>query len=217
MHTARSSAVVERPVILTSVALLAAAIGGVALGVGTQVLQGHLPGAWSVLANSAVAWALAAFLIGMAMPTLEAAIFGGALSLVVASVSYYGAVDWFEGSRSGLRSTVIWSAAGIVAGAVFAAAGYVMVRVPRYRAAALGLVTGALIGEGGYLIWRVGNVALRPAGVVELVLGLGAAVAAGLGARRRDTPLALIAAVVVSTVMLMALATKVINAAFLAT
>ena len=36
-------------------------VTGAVLGIGTQVLQGALPGGWGVLANSGVMWAFGAF------------------------------------------------------------------------------------------------------------------------------------------------------------
>lgn len=99
-------------------------VTGAVLGIGTQILQGALPGGWGVLANSGVMWALGAFALGYLLPTRRWAVVGGAVQLVVASCTYYVAVDWFEGIRSGPHGAVIWSAAGIVAGTVFGFAGH---------------------------------------------------------------------------------------------
>jgi Family of unknown function (DUF6518) len=141
---------------------------GLVLGVGTQVLQGVLPDRWSVLANSGVVWAIGAFALGAILPDLRSAAVGGAIELVIASCIFYVAVDWFEGSSSNPRSAIVWSCAGIVAGSVFGAAGYLARRSAIWRDPAWAFVGGAIAAEGLYLTWQVGTAALRPAGFVEL-------------------------------------------------
>jgi uncharacterized protein DUF6518 len=148
-----------------------AVLAGLVVGIGTQALQGVLPGSWGVLANSGVAWALCAFAIGTVMPSDRAAALGGAVAMVLASVSYYQAVEWFEGTSSNLRSTVIWSLAGVVAGPVFGVAGRWVRARSDVRWLALAPVAGILLAEGGHLLWFVGVDELWPAGVVEVALG----------------------------------------------
>ena len=104
----RRSATVVAPTLLAAVVVM---VGGLALGIGTQVLQGVLPGSWGVIANSGTAWALGAFAVGALLPSDRAAAIGGAAAMVLASVSYHAAVDWFEGSSSNGRSALIWSIA----------------------------------------------------------------------------------------------------------
>jgi len=157
----------HRPIVVLAVAIAA----GAALGIGTQVLQGWLPGAWGVVANSGVAWAVAAFGLGMLVATDRLAAPAGAVALVVAAVSYYRAVEWFEHSSSGPKGAILWSVAGVVAGPVFAVAGRWGRMVPARRAFAWALVAGTLVGEGVHLLWFVGRGGLWPAGLVELVLG----------------------------------------------
>jgi Family of unknown function (DUF6518) len=152
-------------------------VAGLVLGIGTQILQGVLPDRWGVLANSGVVWAVGALALGSILPDVRSAAIGGAIELVIASCIFYVAVDWFEGSSSNPRSAIIWSCAGIVAGSVFGAAGYLARRSPVWRDPAWTFVAGAIAGEGVYLTWRVGNTTLRPAGLVEL--GIAAAVLAG--------------------------------------
>lgn len=150
------------------IAIIAAA--GLAIGTITQVLQGFLPDGWGVLANSGVMWALMAFALGAALPNERLAAAGGASALVIASTVYYAAVDWFEGTGSDPRSAIIWSAAGIVAGPVFAIAGHWCFHRAGWRYHALALVGGVLFGEGTHLGWLAGNPGLRPAGIVELAI-----------------------------------------------
>jgi hypothetical protein len=148
-----------------------AVLGGLVVGIGTQELQGVLPGSWGVIANSGVAWALCAFAIGTLMPSDPAAIVGGATAMVLASVSYYWAADRFEGVSSNGRSALIWSVAGLVAGPAFGVAGRWVRSRRDMRWLALAPVAGVLIAEGGHLLWFVGVDDLWPAGVVELTLG----------------------------------------------
>lgn len=164
----RRSATVVAPTLLAAVVVL---VGGLALGIGTQVLQGVLPGSWGVIANSGTAWALGAFAVGALLPSDRAAAIGGAAAMVLASVSYHAAVDWFEGSSSNGRSALIWSIAGLVAGSAFGLAGRWCRTRPERRWLALAPVAGVLLGEGLHLVRYVGVSDLRTAGVVELVMG----------------------------------------------
>jgi len=153
------------------VAASVAVLTGLAVGIGTQVLQGVLPGSWGVVANSGVAWALGAFAVGMAMPSARAGALCGATAMVLATLSYYWAVDWFEGISSGSRGALVWSVAGLVAGPAFGFAGHVARMQPDRRGVALAPVAGIFVGEGTHLLWFVGVDHLWPAGVVEVVLG----------------------------------------------
>ena len=121
---------------------------GLALGIGTQILQGVLPDRWSVLANSGVVWALSAFTLGAILRDVRSAAIGGAIELVIASCVFYVAVNWFEGSSSNPRSALIWSCVGIAAGSVFGAAGYLVRRSAPWRDPAWAFVAGAIAAEG---------------------------------------------------------------------
>lgn len=171
--TARSVALVERPHRARIVsALAAAALTGVALGLGTQVLQGWLRGSTAVLANSGGVWALVVFALGLTMPSPRTAAIGGAIALITTSFSYYVAADWFEHTGFAPRTVVVWSVAGIVAGSAFGLAGFVARHSRQHRLSAWALVAGVLIGEGVHLTWYVGNAQLRPAGITELALAM---------------------------------------------
>lgn len=63
LHPVRTSSSIVSPFVAPFVAVA----GGLALGIGTQVLQGELPGSWGVLANSGTAWAFGAFAVGASM------------------------------------------------------------------------------------------------------------------------------------------------------
>ncbi len=149
---------------------IAVVAAGMALGIGTQILQGLLPDSWGVLANSTAAWAVAAFALGAHMSNVRAAAIGGAMQLVIASCAFYMAVDWFEGSSSGPKGAIVWSCAGIIAGPIFGAAGFRARHSLAWRRPAFALVAGTIAGEAVHVTWFTGNAALRPAGAAELVI-----------------------------------------------
>lgn len=193
-----------------ALAVAIAVLGGLVVGIGTQELQGVLPGSWGVIANSGVAWALCAFAIGVVMPTDRAAALGGATAMVLASCSYYWAVDWSEGITSDARSAAIWSLAGLVAGPAFGVAGHWVRTRADLRWLALAPVAGVLVAEGAHLLWFVGVDHLWPAGVVEMTLGAAITAVCVLRDRR---PLVVLG-VVASAVALHHLAYELIGAGF---
>lgn len=197
----------------TVIAFASAVVAGIALGVVTQILQGSLSGSSAVLANSGTVWVLVAFTVGLVMPSSRVvAAVGGAMCLVAASISYYVAVDVFEGVTSSPRSAIIWSVAGIVAGASFGVAGFISRHSQRHRSSAWALLAGALIGEGIHLTWRAGNDQLRVAGLVELAV---AAIIAIVMLRRRRSAIR-VAAITSAAALATLLATSVINEVFAA-
>lgn len=103
------------------------------------------------------------------LPNARRAAAGGATELVIASIVFYAAVDYFEGNSSDSSRAIIWSAAGIVVGSVFAVAGHWFAHRPEWRSGTLALVSGVLFGEGIHLTQFVDNTDLRPAGIIELV------------------------------------------------
>jgi hypothetical protein len=167
--------------------------GGLAVGIATQILQGVLPGNWNVLANSGVAWAIGAFLLGMLLWSDVTAAVAGGLAMAVAAISYYWAVEWFEGIESDGTGARIWAAAGLVAGPFFGVAGRWFRARPGWRWLALAPVAGILLGEGVHLIWFVDRDELRPAGVFELVLAALVAAWCLWRDRRRPVVLGLVA------------------------
>jgi len=162
-----------------------------------------------VLANSGVMWSLAAVVVGLLMPSARAAIAGGAASMVTASISYYWAVDWFEGIASNARSTLIWSAVGIVAGGAFGLVGWLVRHDVERRWTALALIAGLLLGEGRHLVSVVER--LRPAGLVQLVLAVALAIVCVRRAARPHVALAFVAVGAVGY----ATAARLVDAAFM--
>lgn len=167
--------------------LLTGLVAGALLGILTQIGQGALPDdAAALLANSGGAWLVAAFAVGALMSSTERAAIAGAVTLVVASFTFYEAVDLFEGVGSDHRGALIWAAAGSVAGPVFAVAGFWARRSPGLRPISLALLSGVLIAEAMHLLWWVGIDTLHGVAVVELLIGAGVlAVAVRLAGLRR--------------------------------
>ena len=198
--------------VTASIALAGAVLAGVALGFGTQALQGSLGGSSAVLANSGAVWVIAAFAVGLVMSSGRLACIGGATCLVAAPISYYIAVDWFEGIASAFRGPAIWATAGVIAGSTFGLAGYLARHDTRHRRSAWALLAGVLIGEGIHLTWHAGNNELRPAGIVELAI---AALLATLILRWEKTT-ALTAATMATATVITLVAISLINTVFAA-
>ena len=181
----------SRAVVTTASAIAVSLAAGAAIGIGTQVLQGVLPGGWGVLANSGVMWALGAVLVGLLMPSDRVAVVAGALAMATASYSYSAAVEWFEHSASNGSGAAMWAKAGLLAGPCFAVAGRA-VRVGGHRRwVAVAAFAGTLAAEGVHLIWLVGVDNLRIAGLVELAVGAVLLAVGVLRSRNRFLPVAI--------------------------
>ena len=162
-------------------------VAGLAIGVGTQILQGMLPRNVGQLSNSGAVWALGAAAVGAAMRSDRLAAAAGGIALVIASYSYYGAVDWFERIGSNGQGAKMWAVIGLAVGPFFGVLGRWIRVDPSRRWPALAAVAGVLIGEGAELVWFVGVDDLWPAGITEMTIGaiIGAVAAAVSG---RDRP-----------------------------
>ena len=146
-------------------------VAGLTIGVGTQILQGLLPRNIGQLSNSGAVWALGAVVVGAAMRSERLAAAAGGAALVIASYSYYGAVDRFEHLGSNGTSARMWAVIGLAVGPVFGVLGqWIRVDATR-RWAALAVIAGVLIGEGAELVWFVGVHDLWPAGISEMTIG----------------------------------------------
>lgn len=178
-------------------ALVTGLAAGTLLGVLTQVGQGALPDGMSpLLANSAGAWAAAAFAVGAALSDPGRAALAGAATLVSASVAYYAAVAGLEGIDTGSRGAVIWGVAGLVAGPAFAVAGHAARQDRRWRPVALAVVGGVLIAEAMHSLWWAGVDGMRAVGAVEMTIGIATSVVALATATRRQWPAVVAAAAI---------------------
>lgn len=111
----------------TIVALVAAVLSGIALGVGDLHWNLVAPSAWSVVANSAAAWATAAFLLALVLRTgpVRSAVAGVVMLAVAVEAYYAAAVYWNVGSTAILTSTTaqFWLMLSVATGVVFGVAG----------------------------------------------------------------------------------------------
>ncbi len=182
--TSPSSSGALRPPVPTSApgVLGTAALAGLALGVLDLLLQRTLPYPLADLANSSAVWALVAFLLGAWLRPApgEAARAGavlvavaGAVSLVVAVQAYYlAAVVTDVASVARLTSvpTLTWMLFGVLAGAVFAAAGtWSRDADPARAALGLALPAAVLLAES-WLRLSWGGTAVLTAALAGVVL-----------------------------------------------
>ncbi|MDK1472525.1 DUF6518 family protein [Streptomyces sp. 549] len=132
---------------------VAATLGGLLLGVLTNLAQGWLPGAWNQIANSGAVWAAAAFAAGALLfrqgPPLRAAI-GGAGAELGLVLGYYGYAEFVRGGAGGLLFPLVWLGMALVAGPLFGVAGlwWRSSRDTRRRVAALAAFAGLFGMEG---------------------------------------------------------------------
>ncbi|GAA0572274.1 hypothetical protein GCM10010172_66010 [Paractinoplanes ferrugineus] len=135
---------------------------GVLLGVVDLLLQRGLPYPWANLANSSAVWALGAFGIGWWLRGgWWRSALAGIVLLVVAVEAYYLAavVVLNDDARTLWSSTaVMWSFFGVLAGALFGAAGGLSHdRRPWRRAIAVAMPGAVLLAESAVLVDRSGN------------------------------------------------------------
>jgi len=146
-------------------------VAGLTIGVGTQILQGVLPRNLGQLSNSGAVWAIGSAVVGAAMRSDRVAAAAGGITLVIASYSYYAAVDRFEHIASNGTSARMWAVIGLAAGPFFGLLGrWIRVDATK-RWAALAVIAGVLIGEGAELVWFVDVHDLWPAGIAETTVG----------------------------------------------
>ncbi|QFZ20290.1 hypothetical protein EKG83_25295 [Saccharothrix syringae] len=102
-----------------------ALVGGLLLGVLTNLAQGVLPGAWNQLANSGAVWTVAAFCAGALLSRwgMVVSLVGGLCAECGLVLGYYG---WAELGRDGMGDwswPLVWLAMAFLAGPLFGAAG----------------------------------------------------------------------------------------------
>ena len=132
---------------------------GIALGAVDLLLQRVLPYPWANLANSSAVWALGAFGVGW---WLRARPLGSALAgiglLVVAVQAYYLAAVVLMGDDVRIlwsSPAMLWSFFGVLAGALFGAAGGLSHdRRPWLRAIAVAMPGAVLLAEAATLVNR---------------------------------------------------------------
>jgi len=146
---------------LTAVALTAVACG-ILLGVVDLLLQRSLPYPWANLANSSAVWALGAFGLGwwLRVDWWRSALAGVVLLVVAVEAYYLAAVVLMNDDAQILWSltAMIWLLLGVLAGALFGAAGGLSRDVrPWLRVVAVAMPGGVLLAEAAMLVNRSDN------------------------------------------------------------
>jgi hypothetical protein len=102
-------------------AVIFSVLGGLAIGVATNVLQGVLPGGFNSIANSGSVWVVGAFAAG-ALSTRLAPLLG-LLTQVFAVVGYYGCAELVRDGTGDWHAPGVWLGLAFVAGPIFGLAG----------------------------------------------------------------------------------------------
>lgn len=175
-------------------------LGGLLVGILTNILQGVLPDAFQQLSNSGAVWISAAFTAGavagapswgVGRPMTAVA---GALTQVGAVAGYYAYAQWGldRAGAGSLAPQLAWLALGVVAGPLFGIAGSWW-RSPRHVPHVIGsaMLGGVFLMEGLYYAST-----LHYYGTASAFLALGALLPLSLGrtARVRLTSLGAAAA-----------------------
>ncbi|MEU1513064.1 DUF6518 family protein [Streptomyces sp. NPDC005811] len=134
-------------------------VGGVLLGVLTNLAQGRLPGAWNQLANSGAVWSAVAFaagaLLAVGSGSIRRSAVGGLCAEAGLVVGYYG---YAEAGRDGMGSLffpLVWLGMACVAGPLFGVAAYWWRRGEDVRRRVVGLAAFAgLFGMEGTMAAR---------------------------------------------------------------
>jgi hypothetical protein len=138
-----------------------APVAGVLLGALDFVWIKYVPFPFGGLGNSIAVWAVAAFLLTfLSRWTLPVGVLGAIVCLVLAVPSYYLAATLIQNDDpANMYDAValLWMALGVVAGAVFGAAG-VLARTTGFLRTAAGAMPGAvLFAEATMQLGRIGN------------------------------------------------------------
>lgn len=150
--------------------LLAALVGGLAVGVATSWLQGGLPDSANILANSGAVWSLIAF--AFALPTRQRAVSTvvGLLALGGEVAGYYAIASPLRGISTSASERLLWTVAAIVIGPLLGLAAWsIRAGRPTARAVAIGAIGGLVIGEGLHRLIRLSSDDI--AGWVAVVAG----------------------------------------------
>lgn len=112
----------HRPALVSSTGF--ALLGGLLVGVVTNVLQGVLPDALQAVSNSGSVWTVAAFAAGALVKVAgRVAVLAGVATQVGAVVGYYGYAEVVRDGMGDLTYPLFWLALGLVAGPIFGTAG----------------------------------------------------------------------------------------------
>lgn len=137
-----------------------ATVGGLLLGVLTNLAQGWLPGAWNQLANSGAVWSAVAFAAGALLAgrgTVLRAAVGGLGAEAGLVVGYYGYAEFGRDGMGDLLFPLVWLGMACVAGPLFGVAAYSWRRGrdARSRIAGLAAFAGLFGMEGVMYVWNL--------------------------------------------------------------
>ncbi|MEV7995711.1 DUF6518 family protein [Streptomyces sp. NPDC086077] len=122
--------------------VLLSALGGLLLGVLTNLAQGWLPGAWNQIANSGAVWCVAAFATGALVSrrgSVSLAVFCGLAAEAGLVVGYYGYAELGRDGMGRLFFPLVWLFMACIAGPLFGAAGHWWLRGRTTRLRVVGL------------------------------------------------------------------------------
>lgn len=149
---------------------------GLIPGALTVLGQAVLPGSWNHFTNSGAVWLVAAFVVGVRMPSPSWAMLGGLVSLVGALAGYTVVVTLL-GLTYPFSTIAFWGAIGLVGGPVFGLAGYCWRHTgDSWRhAAGAALMGGVFIAEGWYMLAIIedalaGWVSIATGGILAMLL-----------------------------------------------
>ncbi|MGW6130151.1 DUF6518 family protein [Cellulomonas sp. NPDC055163] len=166
-----------------AVGVALALVGGLLLGVATQVLHGVLPGAWSTIATSVAVWSLVGAGLGSRVTGRFAPGIVGVVTLLALTAGHAAAAS-LQGVPHSAGYLVVWSLGAVVGGVVFGTAGaWCRFGGTRERIAAAAVLGGVLCYEGLVRTFVVADQV--PEGLTMVVLGIGAPLLVGRTTRER--------------------------------
>ncbi|MEU6532960.1 DUF6518 family protein [Streptomyces sp. NPDC046928] len=138
--------------------VILSALGGLLLGVLTNLAQGWLPGAWNQIANSGAVWCVVAFVTGALVArrgSVWLAVFCGLGAEVGLVVGYYGYAELGRDGMGRLFFPLVWLFMACIAGPFFGAAGHWWLRgrTTRLRVVGLACVAGVFGMEALLFGW----------------------------------------------------------------
>ncbi|MFF0740637.1 DUF6518 family protein [Streptomyces sp. NPDC004111] len=140
-----------------ALASVSALVGGVLLGILTNLGQGWLPNPWDQIANSGAVWSVSAFVAGALLARkvgLPAAVVAGQLAELGLVVGYYAYAEFARDGMGSLFAPLIWVGMAFIAGPLFGvAAVWWRGESPRRRVIGLAALAGVFGMEGLHYAW----------------------------------------------------------------
>jgi hypothetical protein len=157
--------------------LAAVLVVGLGVGILTSFGQSVLDRPWAALANSASAWLLPAFLVGVLAPSVRRGALGGLACCLLELVGYYVTAE-ARGFPAGGAIVAFWVGCAVLGGPLFGAAGRVWrAGPPVWWPASAALPTAAFAAEGVYV--HLLDLGYRSTGILWLAIAAVLALALG--------------------------------------